>query len=205
MSAPDDTLKPERTEYLGTYDDGAVRLAARVNWPDGTLVSVRVAEIGSEAALKEFGKVIVAGFGLAGRWVADIFDRHGIKYVIVENSPQTIEAQRKLGREVVEGNVADEDTLRRAGIEEASILALTIPDEQAVLQATRLARSIKPGIYIVARTTHSSAGLQATQLGADEVIKAEQVVARQFYEMLLRKLGGERIAAAAAASAATAR
>ena len=204
MSAPDDTLKPERTEYLGTYDDGAVRLAARVNWPDGTLVSVRVAEIGSEAALKEFGKVIVAGFGLAGRWVADIFDRHGIKYVIVENSPQTIEAQRKLGREVVEGNVADEDTLRRAGIEEASILALTIPDEQAVLQATRLARSIKPGIYIVARTTHSSAGLQATQLGADEVIKAEQVVARQFYEMLLRKLGGERIAAAAA-SAATAR
>jgi len=204
MSAPDDTLKPERTEYLGTYDDGAVRLAARVNWPDGTLVSVRVAEIGSEAALKEFGKVIVAGFGLAGRWVADIFDRHGIKYVIVENSPQTIEAQRKLGREVVEGNVADEDTLRRAGIEEASILALTIPDEQAVLQATRLARSIKPGIYIVARTTHSSAGLQATQLGADEVIKAEQVVARQFSEMLLRKLGGERIAAAAA-SAATAR
>ena len=204
MGTPDDTPKPERTEYLGTYENGVVRLAARVNWPDGTPVSVRVAEIGSDATPREFGKVIVAGFGLAGRWVADLFDRHAIKYVIIDNCPQTIEAQRKLGREVVEGNVADEDTLRRAGIEEASILALTIPDEQAVLQATRLARSIKPGIYIVARTTHSSAGLQATQLGADEVIKAEQVVARQFYEMLLRKLGGERIAAAAA-SAATAR
>ena len=28
-----------------------------------------------------------------------------------------------------------------------------------------------------------------TQFGADEVVKAEQVVARQFYEMLLRKIG----------------
>ena len=66
--------------------------------------------------------------------------------------------------------------------------ALTVPDEKAVLDATRLARSIKPQIYIVAKTHHTSAGMQASQLGANEVLKSEQVVARQFYELLLRKV-----------------
>jgi len=192
MNAAEDTSKPERNEYLGIYEDGVIRLSARVDWPEGTPVSVRVADSESLVTDKGFGKVIVAGFGLAGRWVADIFDRHGIDYVIVEENLDTVRTQRSLGREVVEGNIASEETLRYAGIEHASILALTIPDEAAVLEATRIARRLKPGIYIVARTTYSSAGMQASQLGADDVIKAEQVVARQFYEMLLRKLGGEK-------------
>ena len=181
---------PERLEYVGLYADGVVKLSAKVDWPDGTLVLVRADSINTEALEEALGKVIIAGFGLAGRWVADIFERHGVDYVVVEKNPGTIETQRKLGCKVVQGDISDEATLRAAGIETASILALTIPDEKAVLEATRLARKIKPEIYIVARTTYSSAGIQASQLGADEVIKAEQVVARQFYEMLLRKIGG---------------
>jgi len=184
-----DAESPERNEYLGTYENGIVRLSAKVDWPDGIRVSVRVADIVYDADNGELGKVIIAGFGLAGRWVADIFDRHGIDYVIIEKSKETIEAQRKLGRQVIEGDVSEEATLREAGIEDASILALTVPDEAAVLEATRLARRIKPGIYIVARTRYSSSGLRASQLGADDVVKAEQAVARQFYEMMLRKLG----------------
>lgn len=184
---PQDGQQP--TEYMGFYEDGIVRLAARMNWPNGTPVCVRLADIRPPHTTRDLGKVIVAGFGLAGRWIADIFDRHGIEYVIVEQNAETVAVQRKLGRTVIQGNIADEDTLRRAGIDTASIIALTIPDEQAVIQATRIARALKPGIYIVARTTHSSAGMQAALYGADEVIKAEQLVARQFYEMLLRKIG----------------
>lgn len=180
---------PERSEYLGIYENGVVHLSAKVDWPDGIRVSVRVADIVSDVNNEALGKVIIAGFGLSGRWVADIFDRHGIDYTIIERSKETIEAQRKLGRQVIEGNVSEEATLREAGIEDASILALTVPDEQAVLEATQLARRMRPGIYIVARTMYSSSGMRASQLGADDVIKGEQAVARQFYEMMLRKLG----------------
>lgn len=179
---------PEPEEYLGYYENGVIRLAARTNWPDGTPVCVRVANLTPEDAARRFGKVIVAGFGLAGRWVADIFDRHEIEYTIVDENPETVDTQCKLGRRAIVGNVATEQTLDRAGIADASILILTIPDEKAVLEATVLARSMRPDLYIVARTTHASAGIQAAQCGADEVIKAEQVVARHFYEMLLRKV-----------------
>jgi voltage-gated potassium channel Kch len=182
---------PERSEYAGVYSHGMIRLSGPVDWPDGTAVTVRIAEVSSDIG-KEIGKVIIAGFGLAGRWVADIFDRHGIDYVIVELNPATIQTQRKLGRKIVQGDIGEEATLRSAGIHEASILALTIPDETAVFRATRTARALNPNIYIVARTNYSSAGMQATQCGADEVIKAEQVIARQFYEMLLRKVGARQ-------------
>jgi CPA2 family monovalent cation:H+ antiporter-2 len=193
MSSHNDDGLPQCSEHWGIYDDGVIRLAARVDWEDGTPVLVRVADKGPARPedLSAIGKVIIAGFGLAGRWIAEIFDRHNIQYTIVEKNVATVETQRELGRTVVEGDIAAEETLLRAGIEDASILALTVPDEAAVLEATRIARKLKPGIYIVARTMYSSSGMQASQLGADDVIKAEQVIARQFYEMLLRKIGWE--------------
>jgi Trk K+ transport system NAD-binding subunit len=167
-----------------------VRLDGPVDWVDGTRVLIRVAEL-EPVGHAELGPVIIAGFGLAGRWVADIFTRHQIDYVIVDTNPETAESQKRLGRRAIVGDISEEATLREAGIEQASMLALTVPDEEAVLRATELARKLKPGIYIVARTTYTSAGLQAARLGADQVVKAEQAVARQFYEMLLRKVGGQ--------------
>ncbi len=190
MSESQEIAAPETIEYLGYHEDGTIRLAARTNWPNGTPVLVRVANLTPQDAARCIGRVIIAGFGLAGRWVAEIFDRHGIDYVIVEENAETVAAQRKLHRKAIEGDIACEETLRRAGIDTASILVLTITDEQAVLRVTKMARELRPDLYIVARTTHASAGIQATQCGANEVIKAEQVVARSFYEMLLRKVAG---------------
>jgi CPA2 family monovalent cation:H+ antiporter-2 len=188
---PVDGGKAGPCEYMGVYRDGAIHLSAPVDWDNGTPVFVRAAGLSQNGKPVDFGKVIIAGFGLAGRWIAEIFDRHHIDYIIIEQNAETVEAQRKLHRKVVEGDVATEDTLRAAGIAEASVLALTIPNESAVLEATRIARRLKPDLYIVARTMYSSSGMKAARLGADEVIKDEQVVARQFYEMLLRKVGGD--------------
>lgn len=191
--ASNETPDNNRTdEYIGVYEGGAIRLDAPVDWRDGTRVLVRVAEPESPAD-GVLGPVIIAGFGLAGRWVADIFDRHKIEYVIVDENAETIEVQKRLGQRAVLGDISQASTLREAGIDRASILALTIPDEDAVLRATRLARELKPGIYIVARTNYTSVGMQASQVGADDVVKAEQAVARQFYEMLLRRLGTEPV------------
>lgn len=188
MSEPVPAVPTERCEYLGVYSEGVIHLSAGVNWAEGTPVLVRVADVDASTASVHFGKVIIAGFGLAGRWIAEIFDRHGVEYVVVDANPQTVETQCKLGRRAICGNISDEDTLQRAGITDASILALTIPDEQALRRATQAAKRLNPAVYVVGRTMYSSSGMQAEQLGADEVVKVEQVVARQFYEMLLRKL-----------------
>lgn len=169
------------------YRDGSVRFKNDPGWPDGTpLVVAPVVPLRPVGDLP--GHVIVAGFGLAGRFVVDLLDHAKLSFTIIERNPVTVETQKALGRNIIEADVTDSKALIEAGLSTASILALTIPDEDAVLKATSLARRLRPEIYIIARTNYSSKGMQASQLGADDVIKAEQAVALQFFDRLRRRL-----------------
>lgn len=187
---------PEPSESLeGIYAQGRIALTRPPCWPDGSRVVFRVEKVESPSSTEQNGatgrieRVIIAGFGPSGRWVAEIFQRHAIEFVIVELNEQTVARQRKLGVQAIAGNISEPEVLREAGIERASALLLTIPDERAVIEATRVARAMNPSLYIVARTLHTSAGMAARQAGADEVIKDEQAVASRFSELLTRKLG----------------
>jgi CPA2 family monovalent cation:H+ antiporter-2 len=128
--------------------------------------------------------VIIAGFGVGGRFIAEYLLGHDIPFVLVEMNPETCSAQRALGLTVVQGDITDQRVLREAGLEKASVLALAIPDEQAALKATELANSMRPDIHIIAGTRYTSTGLQALEKGADEVIVAEQAVAMEFYRRI---------------------
>ncbi|HWL93233.1 MAG TPA: NAD(P)-binding protein [Phycisphaerae bacterium] len=130
--------------------------------------------------------VIIAGFGVGGRFIAEYLREKSTPFVIVELNPLTCDAQRCLGVHVIEGDIADDAVLRRAGIETASVLALAIPDEDAALRATERANAIRPDIHIIASTRYTSTGLEALQRGADEVIVAEQAVAQEFYRRIDR-------------------
>ncbi len=178
----------------GTFRNGVLYLSAPVDWPEGARVRLQVQNIEEPDELcpnnraDRFGRVIIAGFGPPGRWVAEIFQRHKIEFVVVDLNESTVRSQDNLGIPAIAGNIADPEVLKQAGIERAAFLLLTVPDEKAVVEATRVARELNPDVYIVARTTHTSTGMAARQMGADEVVKAEQAVARRFYELLARKL-----------------
>ena len=177
-------LNPVADESLGaTYRDRQVHLDGPADWPDGTrLVVTPVLPLEGEGEID--GHVIIVGFGLAGRCVADLLDHAKLSYTIIERNRVTVETQRALGRSIIKGDATVAETLVEAGLNTAAILALTIPDEEAVLKAISLARRLRPEIYIIARTTYASKGMKASQLGANDVIKAEQAVALQFYDKL---------------------
>jgi CPA2 family monovalent cation:H+ antiporter-2 len=132
--------------------------------------------------------VIIAGYGVAGRFVAEALCGHGIEFVVVELNAKTCSAQREIGVRVIHGSIADEQVMRAAGVETASVLALAIPDEQAAIAATAVAHRIRPEIHIIAATRYTSAGFRALQNGADEVVVAEQAVAQEFYRRIQKRL-----------------
>lgn len=178
----------------GVYRDNEIHLDRPVSWPAGTRVQVTPV-VSLEAVGTIDGHVLIVGFGLAGRCIAELLTNARIPFAIIEKNPVTVETQRAIGRAIFLGDACDAGVLHEAGLNSASILALTIPDEEAVLRATSLARRLNPDIYIVARTNYSSKGMRATQLGADDVIKAEQAVALQFYDRLsqqIRKLASAK-------------
>lgn len=181
-------LPAAASSRVATCVDGRVDLEGPVDWPDGTKLLVSpIPPNALDGRLK--GHVIVAGFGLAGRCVVDLLTGLHIPYTIIEQNAVTVETQRALGRTIVQGDASQSEVLVSAGLNAAGMLALTIPDEEAVLKAIGVARRLHPEIYIIARTNYSSKGMHAAQLGADDVVKAEQAVALQFYERLSRRLG----------------
>lgn len=178
------TFRNGQVEFDATTD---WKSGSAPGWPEGTKLEV-TPFLSPNSLAQTVGHVIIVGFGLAGRCVADLLDHTGYTYTIIERNSVTVETQRALGRDIREGNVLDAETLLEAGLNSADILALTIPDEEAVLTATSLARRLRPEVYIIARTNYSSKGMKASQLGANEVIKAEQAVALQFYDKLSRRI-----------------
>jgi voltage-gated potassium channel len=125
-------------------------------------------------------RVIVAGYGIPGRFVAEYCDKHAIPYVVIERNPTIVLRCQSAGTRIIEGDSRDAQTLRDAGIEESTDIAITLPDDLAVLETLETARRLNRSIRIIARATFVSGGMEAAKRGADDVVVAEQVVAEGF-------------------------
>lgn len=132
--------------------------------------------------------VIIAGFGPVGRAVADRFDVRGTFYTVVELNPSTVLRQKKVGRRVVYGDITNVEVLESAGIHSADAVILTIPDEDAVLRACQVIRSIAPDVFISARTAFLSQAFRAQQLGADHVVVEEVATAQSMEREVVARL-----------------
>ncbi len=133
-------------------------------------------------------RAIIAGYGLVGRVVADKLKSLGMQSVIVEMNPATVAKQSALGRSVVFGDIANPETLESVGITYADALILTIPDEETVLRACKLAREMNPTIAIIARTSFMSRGITAATLGATGVVVEEMATAEAMESMVAKVL-----------------
>ena len=77
--------------------------------------------------------VVIAGFGVPGRVLAETLKNRRIQYCVIDSNPQT--AQRCGGGEpIITGDARRPEVLKAAGIERATLFAATVPDENVVLQ-----------------------------------------------------------------------
>jgi monovalent cation:H+ antiporter-2, CPA2 family len=141
------------------------------------------------------GHVVVAGFGVPGRVVADLLESRGLKYCVIELNPSTCERCQLGGVPIHAGDVTNPDVLREAKIESAAMFIVAIPDEKAALEATRQARLLNPHVKIITRCHFTSAGFEAKRRGADDVVIAEQVVATELAAMVSERLSDVQQAA----------
>lgn len=132
--------------------------------------------------------VIVAGFGIVGRMAAEQLEAAGVGVTIIELNLDTIERQLGLDKRVIYGDVNDPQVLRRAGIDTADAVIITIPDEDRAVRACRVCRELHPDIFIAARTNFVSRGLLATEAGADCVVIEEVVTAQAMQQAVVDRL-----------------
>jgi CPA2 family monovalent cation:H+ antiporter-2 len=123
------------------------------------------------------GRVVIGGYGPVGRRIAQLLENQGVETIVIELNPVTVSAESKRGRAIIYGDVSNEEVLRSAGLEGATALVLTIPDEEAALRACAVAKRIAPSAYIVVRTTTAGQASLAESLGAEHVVADEEATA----------------------------
>src|SRR5580704_13758755 len=131
--------------------------------------------------------VLIAGYGLPGRSLADRVKSLGIEYRVIEKNAITVNCAAP-GTPIQLGDALDPAVLRDAGIGRATIFAALMPDEPDVLRCVQLVRGISSSVRIIARCTFVSGGLDALRRGADEVVVAEKVVAAEIQRSLEKLL-----------------
>jgi monovalent cation:H+ antiporter-2, CPA2 family len=117
--------------------------------------------------------LIIVGFGMGGRHLARAARMAGIAYNILEMNPDTVKNETRLGEPISYGDAAQEAVLSHAGIADARVLAVVIPDPVAVRRITEAARRLNPALHIIARTRFTAEIGPLMELGANDVIPEE--------------------------------
>ncbi|SNS66216.1 Kef-type potassium/proton antiporter, CPA2 family [Sphingomonas laterariae] len=143
------------------------------------------AAIGGTPPAPTKGHVILVGHGRVGRLVAAGLVEAGEKVTVIEAETDKAGLPTDACATVLVGEPANGALLREAGIEEARLLFVAIPESFEAGQIVEQARTINPKLRIVARA-HGDAEVEHLEShGADRAIMGEREIARQMLDEAL--------------------
>ncbi|WP_062135321.1 YbaL family putative K(+) efflux transporter [Demequina aestuarii] len=114
--------------------------------------------------------VLVVGFGRVGARVAEGLWARGVPTVVVDDDERRVENLREQGREAILGNAVRAKVLQAAGIENATVVIVAIPDPLNAGAIVSKARAMRPEARIIGRGHREVDVEYLTEMGADRVI-----------------------------------
>jgi len=165
-------------------------------WADGLLRnpigkklsgSKKVESVSSETRAWLNDHLIIVGFGLNGRNLAHAAKASGIRYVIIETNPDTVQREKKKREPIFFGDASQEEILTHAVIKKARILVIAISDPASSRKIVRVARIMNPDIHVVVRTRYVSEILPLRELGANDVIPEEFETSVEIFTRVLQE------------------
>jgi len=137
---------------------------------------VREAKQVPEGVVPEEGMrdhVVVCGYGRVGSGIGSAFQTFGIRYSVIEIDPDVVGTLKTRGIASIFGDCAHAPVLERAGIHDASLLIVTVPDRDRAQLAIINARRMNPSLPIIARAHRREDYEVLSRAGATEVIQPE--------------------------------
>ncbi len=133
------------------------------------------------------GHVIVVGFGPAGRQVVEQLRAQGERVVVIDSNPKT--AVSGTGDPLIEyGDASREEILEHAGVGQARIVVVTVPDPDASRRIIAQVKRLHKSIPIIVRARYHIHQDLLRQAGADHLISEEVVVGRELAAAALAAL-----------------
>lgn len=117
--------------------------------------------------------LVIIGFGIGGRHLAQAAKLWCLPYVVVEGNPDTVRAERAKGEPIFFGDATSEHILEHAAVSRARAVAVTINDPAACRRIVHQVRDAAPKALLIARTPYLGDVPELRRLGANEVVAAE--------------------------------
>ncbi len=132
---------------------------------------------------------LILGYGRVGRTVARILEARGFPFVAVDADYPLVRDAARDGVPVIYGEAGSPAVLDEAGIAEARILVVALPDALATRQAVAHARLRNPRIQIVARAHSETDELALRRMGVERVVLAERQLGNELVRHALHRYG----------------
>ena len=132
--------------------------------------------------------VVLCGFGRIGSAVGEALETFGVRYVAVETDPDVVRALRARGVPCLYGDAAHPHLLEAAGVADAALVVMTVPDADHARLAVARIRAINPRVPILARAHRRDIGDSLRAAGATVVVEPELEAAATFIRHALHHL-----------------
>ena len=129
---------------------------------------------------------IISGFGRVGHQIAEDFHEAKIPYVVIDAKPETRSELEPIGVPHIVGDPTLDEVLEEAGIHKAKGLVACSDSDVSNVYVTLSARSLNPGLYIVARASQRETEKKLKVAGADRVISPYFISGRRMAAMVTR-------------------
>jgi voltage-gated potassium channel len=129
---------------------------------------------------------ILCGYGRIGSLIADELHAQKVPFVIVERSPERVQAVLLRGWLAVAADASREDVLQRVGIHRARGLIAAVGTDAENVYAVLTARVVRPDLFIIARVESDDAEHKLRRAGADRVISPYHIGAVHMAQSALR-------------------
>lgn len=121
------------------------------------------------------GHTIVCGYGRNGKQAIVKLGNYHMEYVVVEKNKEMIEILDTNEILNIEGDATLDETLQRAGIENASNLITALPSDADNLFVVLTANQLNPTCRIISRASNESSYSKLKIAGADNVIMPDKL------------------------------
>ncbi len=129
---------------------------------------------------------VICGYGRVGRRVAEEFREAGVKYVVLDFNPDSIEYAREHGDLHIEGNGTSDEDLVATGIARAKGLVASSDSDVDNLYITLSARTMRPELLIVARASEEDVAEKLRRAGADRIVQPYATAGREMAALVLK-------------------
>lgn len=135
--------------------------------------------------------IIICGFGRVGRQLQRELNRAEWDIVIVERDGDVADALAAKGAAVIQGDATEEETLMRAGVENAQGLLAGLPEDADNVFVTLTAKEYNPNIRIVSRADDEKSSSKLLFAGAKRVVMPQEMGGQRMANALMRPVLAE--------------